>query len=63
MVVCYTINKYNGFIDFLSDIEIENNIAYTYKYRYCGYTLKQALKQFRIDNNLRYKHIEFINID
>lgn len=29
---------------------------------YYGYSLNNAIKQFRIDNNLKYKHIEIIKI-
>lgn len=36
--------------------------GYYTDFTFIGYTLKEALKKFRTDNNLRYKHIRLVKL-
>ena len=56
MIVCYSISLINGCICFYHD---NKNGRFQ---KYFGYSLKQAMREFRIDNGLKYKRIDFRRI-
>ena len=58
MLICYEIIKHNGAIK----IEVPNPDSEVKWYWYYGYSLKEAIKLWRKDFNLKGKHISFIKL-
>lgn len=54
-IICYEIFK-NGMIKFYGTGDEKVS-------KFMGYTLAQAKKQYRIDNGLQGKYLEFINLN